>query len=271
MALLSIQNLNLGFGGPLLLDQINLQIEEGERVCLLGRNGTGKSTLIKLITGEMLPDSGEINLSQGARVARLTQEVPRELRGTVFDVVKTGLEEESNIEDWQIQQQVENILLRMDLDEKAVFESLSAGLRRRVLLARALVCNPDILLLDEPTNHLDINSIRWLEDFLFRHVKTMLFVTHDRMFLRRQANRILELDRGRLTSWACDYDTFLERKEAALSAEANQHVQFDKKLAKEETWIRQGVKARRTRNEGRVRALQKMREEHRARRERQSQ
>ncbi|GBC61684.1 ABC transporter ATP-binding protein [Desulfonema ishimotonii] len=268
MALLSVKNVNLGFGGPLLLDNISLQIERGERVCLLGRNGTGKSTLLKLISRQIPPDAGEIIRQQGIRVAQLTQEVPRHLTGTVLHVVSGGNDPESgNLpedEAWQRQVQIETILSRMKLVPEADFDSLSAGLKRRTLLARALASEPDILILDEPTNHLDIDAIGWLEEFLLRHVKTLLFVTHDRMFLRKLATRIIELDRGQLTSWACDYDTCLARKEADLSTEANQRAQFEKKLAQEEAWIRKGIKARRTRNEGRVRALIKMRRERRA-------
>ncbi|QTA81750.1 putative ABC transporter, ATP-binding protein [Desulfonema limicola] len=269
MALLSIRNITIGFGGSLLLDNVNLQVHQGERICLLGRNGTGKSTLIKLINGDIEPDSGEISFLQSTSSALLTQEVPQELKGKVFEIVSQGIKNTDNspgYEEWQIRQKAESILSRMELDPDPLFENLSAGLKRRVLLARALVNEPDILLLDEPTNHLDIDSIGWLEDFLIRYVKTLVFVTHDRMFLKKLATRILELDRGKLGSWDCDYQTFLDRREAELEAENNQNHQFDKKLAKEEEWIRKGVKARRTRNEGRVRELQKMREQRRERR-----
>ncbi len=270
MSLVNLQNISLGFGGHPLLDEVRLTIESGERVCLLGRNGSGKSTLLKLINGEILPDSGEIIRRQGVRISRLTQEVDPGLTGKIYEVVaeKRARESDPLSEEWDIRPQVETILSRMDLDPKADFNALSAGLKRRVLLARALVADPDLLLLDEPTNHLDISAIRWLEEFLLRHVKALLFVTHDRMFLRKLATRIIELDRGRLRSWNCGYDTFLERKAAALETESEHWTRFDKKLAREETWIRRGVKARRTRNEGRVRALEKMREERRLRRER---
>ena len=270
MSLLSLQNISLGFGGHPLLDSVHLTIESGERVCLLGRNGSGKSTLLKLINGEMHPDSGEIIHPQEVRISRLTQEADPGFSGRIYDILAQKRTQNGNPldEEWDIRPRVEAILSRMDLDPEAAFDTLSAGLKRRVLLARALVADPDLLLLDEPTNHLDIGAIRWLEDFLLRHVKSLLFVTHDRMFLRRLATRIVELDRGSLRSWNCGYDTFLERKAAALETESEHRAQFDKKLAEEETWIRRGVKARRTRNEGRVRALERMREERRLRRER---
>ncbi|MFW5855417.1 MAG: ATP-binding cassette domain-containing protein, partial [Thermodesulfobacteriota bacterium] len=212
MSLINLQDISLGFGGHPLLDGVRLTIESGERVCLLGRNGSGKSTLLKLINGEILPDSGDIIRRQGVRISRLTQEVDPGLSGRIYEVVaeKRARESDPLDEEWEIRPQVETILSRMDLDPKAEFNALSAGLKRRVLLARALVADPDLLLLDEPTNHLDIGAIRWLEEFLLRHVKTLLFVTHDRMFLRKLATRIIELDRGRLRSWNCDYDTFLE-------------------------------------------------------------
>ncbi|UJS18604.1 MAG: ATP-binding cassette domain-containing protein [Candidatus Jettenia sp.] len=272
MALLSLQDVSMGFGRPLLLEHVNLQIERGERVCLLGRNGAGKSTLLKLINGDLLPDSGEIVRQKGMYTAYLSQEIPRELRGTVFDIVSEGLKVSDRCQSiqnrdqgWKKQHQVEKVISQMQLDSNAEFNTLSSGLKRRVLLARGLVCNPDILLLDEPTNHLDIDSIGWLEEFLLRYGGTILFVTHDRTFLKKLATRIIELDRGNLANWACDYETFLVRKQAVLDAEERQQAVFDKKLAQEEIWIRQGIKARRTRNEGRVRALEDMR---RARQER---
>ncbi len=271
MALISLQDVSIGFGGPLLLDEINLQIESGEWVGLLGRNGMGKSTLLKLIDGEILPHSGTIAYQQNIRVAYLPQEVPQGLSGRVRDVVESGLEAISGTLDdehvWQRQHQVEKILSRMELDAEAKFEILSAGLKRRVYLARGLVRNPDLLLLDEPTNHLDITSIDWLENFLKRWGGTLLFVTHDRVFLQRLATRIVELDRGKLFDWNCDYPTFVKRKEEMLFAEQAQNVIFDKKLAQEEQWIRKGIEARRTRNEGRVRALKRLREMRRERRE----
>ncbi|RPJ26986.1 MAG: ATP-binding cassette domain-containing protein [Chloroflexi bacterium] len=271
MALISVQDVSLGFGGPRLLEEINLQIESGEWVGLLGRNGMGKSTLLKLISGEILPHSGTIARQQNINVAYLPQEVPQGLSGRVREIVESGLEALSTTSDdehqWQRQHQVEKILSRMELDPEVRFEVLSAGMKRRVYLARGLVRNPDLLLLDEPTNHLDINSIDWLEDFLKRWGGTLLFVTHDRIFLQRLATRIVELDRGKLFDWNCDYSTFVKRKEEMLSAEQSQNAIFDKKLAQEEQWIRKGIEARRTRNEGRVRALKRLREMRRERRE----
>jgi ABC transport system ATP-binding/permease protein len=269
MAVISLQEVSLGFGGPLLLENINLQIERGESVGLLGRNGAGKSTLLKLLNGGISPDSGAVSRQQNLRTAYLSQEVPQELSGRVDRIVADGLGSVAvQFEHpWQAQLQVEQILSRMQLDPSADFQVLSAGMKRRVLLARALVRGPDLLLLDEPTNHLDIDAIDWLEDFLKRWGGTLFFVTHDRVFLQRLATRIIELDRGRLFDWNCDYTTFLQRKEALLSAEQEQNVNFDKKLAQEEQWIRQGIEARRTRNEGRVRALKRLRELRRERRE----
>ena len=259
-----MRNICLGFGGPLLLSQISLQIEQGERVCLMGRNGTGKSTLMKIIKGDMLPDKGDILRQPGMSVAYLDQEVPKGLRGTISDVVMSGLgdhgDSSGNDEEWQRQQAVEEIVSRMRLNRDADFDSLSAGVKRRALLARALVCRPGLLLLDEPTNHLDISTITGMEDFLLRHVKTLLFVTHDRMFLQKLATRIIELDRGSLFNWSCDYPTYLERRQSDIETEEKQHSAFDKKLAEEEAWLRKGLRARRTRNEGRVSALEKMRE-----------
>ena len=272
MALISLQDVSIGFGGPRLLEEINLQIENGEWVGLLGRNGMGKSTLLKLINGEISPHSGTIAWQQNIRVAYLPQEVPQGLGGRVQEIVESGLEAlaPGALDDehqWQRQHQVEKVLSRMELDPEARFEVLSAGLKRRVYLARGLARNPDLLLLDEPTNHLDINSIDWLEDFLKRWGGTLLFVTHDRVFLQRLATRIVELDRGKLFDWNCDYSTFVKRKEEMLSAEQSQNAIFDKKLAQEEQWIRKGIEARRTRNEGRVRALKRLREMRRERRE----
>ncbi len=273
MALISLQDVSVGFGGPLLLEDVNLQIEKGEWVGLLGRNGMGKSTLLKLINGDLLPQSGTVSRQQNLRVAYLPQEVPLGLTGKVNEIVASGLLDQSDepgeeLEDqWQRQLQVEQVIDRMELNPKAQFETLSAGMKRRVLLARGLVRNPDLLLLDEPTNHLDINSISWLEDFLARWGGTLFFVTHDRLFLQRIAHRIVELDRGRLFDWNCNYATFVQRKEAMLSAEQEHNVNFDKKLAQEEAWIRRGIEARRTRNEGRVRALKRLRELRAERRE----
>ncbi|MBS1126654.1 MAG: transporter ATP-binding protein, partial [Nitrospirae bacterium] len=300
MALISLQGLRLAFGGPELLDGVTLQIERGERVCLVGRNGAGKSTLMKIISGEIIPDAGEIIRSQGVRIASLEQEVPQDLTGTVFEVVSAGLGrlvdllseyhslsnrlshgEDTDIMDefervhhsieaaggWQIQRRVETVLSRLRLDPDATVSELSGGYKRRVLLARALVSEPDLLLLDEPTNHLDISSISWLEEFLLEFSGAILFITHDRRFLQTLASRIIELDRGRVTDWPGDFATYLTRRQAQLEAEATQNALFDKKLSQEEAWIRQGIKARRTRNEGRVTALKEMRRERLARRQ----
>ncbi len=273
MALISMQEISLGFGGPRLFEGINLQIERGERVGLLGRNGMGKSTLLKLVHGDISPQSGVVARQQNLRVAYLPQEVPGGLSGAVAEIVTgdpaggQGMKTVNAEAHWREQLQVEQVISRMQLDPKAEFDKLSAGLKRRVLLARGLVRNPDLLLLDEPTNHLDIDSIAWLEDFLKRWGGTLLFVTHDRQFLQKLTTRIVELDRGRLFDWDCDYATFMKRKEAMLSAEAEQNVNFDKKLAQEEQWIRKGIEARRTRNEGRVRALKRLREMRSERRE----
>jgi len=256
MALLSFRDIRVAFGGPPLLEGASLRIEPGDRICLLGRNGTGKSTLLKVVNGEIAPDEGEIVRQQGVKVALVPQEIPPGLSGTVREIVSGGPGRTA-----------EKAISRLGLSPGADFGTLSGGMQRRVLIARALAREPDILLLDEPTNHLDIDGIAWLETFLLRDARTLLFVTHDRMFLRKVATRIVELDRGRLRDWACDYDTYLERRDADLAAESAQRARFDKRLAEEETWIRRGVKARGTRNEGRVRALERMREERRARRE----
>ncbi len=270
MALISLQEVSLGFGGPLLLDNINLQIERGEWVGVLGRNGAGKSTLLKLIHGDLLPDSGWVARQQNLRTAYLPQEVPQDLAGSVAKIVASGLEHlplAAGEEPWQRKLQVDQVIARMGLEPQADFAQLSAGLKRRVLLARGLVRTPDLLLLDEPTNHLDLPTIAWMEEFLQRWGGTLVFVTHDRAFLQKLATRIVELDRGRLLDWNCNYATFLQRKEAVLAAESEQNVLFDKKLAQEEAWIRQGIEARRTRNEGRVRALKRLRDLRAERRE----
>jgi ABC transport system ATP-binding/permease protein len=269
MALVSLQDVSISFGGPLVLDRVTLHIEQGERACLLGRNGEGKSTLMRLISDDLVPDHGDILRQQGLRVGYLPQTVPQEMPGTVLEAVMgqpvaTELATDSAV--WERRQHAERVVTQLQLDPGVPCEQLSGGLKRRVLLGQAMACQPDLLLLDEPTNHLDLDSITWLETFLLRQHTTLLFVTHDRMLLRKLATRIIELDRGRLADWACDYDTFLQRKEAMLEAEANQWAQFEKKLAQEETWIRQGIRARRTRNEGRVRALQGMREQWQQRR-----
>jgi ATP-binding cassette subfamily F protein uup len=270
MALISLRGVSVAFGGPPLLDGVNLQLEAGERLCLMGRNGSGKSTLLKLVEGELNPDGGEISRQQGLRVALVSQEIPQGLSGTVFDVVAGGAGEDAAEagDHWRHHQAVERVLSRLKLDAEAPFETLSGGTKRRAMLARALASTPDILLLDEPTNHLDIESIDWLEGFLLRQVKTLLFVTHDRAFARRISNRVAELDRGRLYAFDCGYDAFVARREELLAAEVTRQALFDRKLAEEEAWVRQGIKARRTRNEGRVRALQALRVERAARRTR---
>ncbi len=269
MALIGMRDVCIGFGEPVLLDHVNFHIERGERVCLLGRNGTGKSTLLRLLNGELAPDEGEIVYRQGVRVAFLPQEVPQEMTGTVSEIVASGLDRSRTapLDSGSGLNRVEKTISRMDLNPGERFETLSAGLKRRVMLARGLVSEPDVLLLDEPTNHLDIDAITWMEEFLLRFEGTLLFVTHDRRFLKKLATRTVELDRGRLTDWSCDYETFQKRKQAALATEAGHRERFDDKLAREEAWVRQGVKARRTRNEGRVRELEKMREARRARRD----
>jgi ATP-binding cassette subfamily F protein uup len=300
MSLITLRDIHLGYGHP-LLDGIGFSLEKGERVALVGRNGTGKSTLLKLIAGAITADDGDIAYADGVRVARLDQEVPLETSGSVFDVVAAGLGKigeairrfhhlshqmtsdpnpaaMQEMEDcqhiieaagaWDMEKTVENLLTRLDLPIDADIATLSGGLKRRVLLARALVCQPDVLLLDEPTNHLDLDAILWLEDFLLNWPGTLIFITHDRVFLQRLATRIIELDRGRLTDFPGDYPTYLRRKEELLDAEAKMNAEFDKKLAQEEAWIRQGIKARRTRDMGRVKRLVEMRKERGERRAR---
>lgn len=269
MPLVSARNLSIGFRGPPLLENVDFQIDKQQRIGLLGRNGAGKTTLMKMLSGNLKPDHGELQVHSGVHISMLTQEVPQDIESSIFDLVKAGVNQnvQLELEPWMADVEVEQILSRMNLDGEMRFETLSSGMKRRVLLAQALVSSPDLLLLDEPTNHLDIEAIRWLEDFLLKLNRSFLFVTHDRMFLRRLANRILEIDRGRLFDWTCDYDVFLTRKQDALSAEEKQNALFDKKLAEEEAWIRKGIKARRTRNEGRVRALKALRAERSERRE----
>jgi len=265
---LTLRKVSIGFGGPHpLLDEVSLVLSEGERACIVGRNGAGKSTLLRIAAGTLAPDSGEVYHPAHVRVAYLPQEIPDNLAGTVAELVHAGLREAEQ-HDWEAERRVERLLQDMALPAGQRFEALSAGMKRRVLLARELAGAPDVLLLDEPTNHLDIAAIAWIEQLLKGFRGAVLFITHDRAFLRNVATRILDLDRGTLTSWDCDYPTYLVRKEEWLEAEARQWAVFDKKLSQEEAWIRQGVKARRTRNEGRVRALKRLREEHRARRQR---
>ena len=299
MPLLRTRNLRLSFGGPTLLDSVDLSIEAGERVCLVGRNGCGKSTLLKVLEGRISPDEGDIERRQGLKIAALDQQLPGNFSASVFDYVAEGLgklgklirqfhhlssklsrHQDSKLLEqleatqheleaqggWTLEQRVETVVSKLSLDPDARFDSLSGGIQRRVLLARALVSSPDLLLLDEPTNHLDIQAIEWLETFLVNFDGTLLFISHDRSFLASLATRIIDLDRGALTDWPGDYPTYLKRKQEWLETESSRQAAFDKKLLDEERWIRQGIKARRTRNEGRVRALQKMREEQRNRR-----
>jgi ATP-binding cassette subfamily F protein uup len=296
--LLSFDRVSIAFGREPLLERASFQIDAGERVCLIGRNGVGKSTLLKLVSGEVTPDAGEIWRGPGLSIATLSQELPFDAESTVFDVVASGLADlgrllaefhhvshaasgdpsllarmddlQHEIEvrgGWSLSQRVDHILARLELPAEARLGGLSGGWRRRVALAQALVCKPDLLLLDEPTNHLDIDVIEWLEAELLEFRGGVLFVTHDRALLARLATRIVELDRGVLTSWTGDYRQFLAKKAAALEEEERHRALFDKKLAQEEVWIRQGIKARRTRNEGRVRALVALREERARRRE----
>ncbi len=295
MPLIQLQSVDFSVGGPLLLEQVDLTIEPGERVCVVGRNGEGKSTLLRLLAGEIKPDDGELRVQGGVRVAKLAQEVPRDARGSVFDVVAQGLGNlgvllaqyhhliaehsadlaalgtvQAQIEaqhGWDLDRRVAQVLERLELPADIDFAALSGGMKRRVLLAQALVRAPDVLLLDEPTNHLDISAIAWLEEFLRGAPFSVVFVTHDRSFLRALATRIVEIDRGQVTSWPGDYGNYLRRREERLHAQAQANALFDKKLAQEEVWIRQGIKARRTRNEGRVRALKALRRERAERRE----
>ncbi|MCK4882252.1 MAG: ATP-binding cassette domain-containing protein [Candidatus Omnitrophica bacterium] len=300
MALISLQEITLSFGGPLVFDHVSMQLEPGERVALLGRNGVGKTTLMKAMAGQIEIDRGDIIYQKGVKITHLPQEVPNDIKGTVFDIVFSGLGERAKLlseyhhvthrlhsehtpqllqelgrlqteldhtNGWDLDSQVENVLSHMQLDGETEFETLSGGQKRRALLAKALVIKPEILLLDEPTNHLDIDTINWLEEFLKDYPGTLFFVTHDRMFMTRLATRIIELDRGKIFNWVCDYPTFLQRKQMALEIESVQRAEFDKKLAEEEVWIRKGIKARRTRNEGRVRSLEHMREEKKVQRQ----
>jgi ATP-binding cassette subfamily F protein uup len=269
-SLLNLLDVSLHFGGPAILEKINFQIDPGERVCLLGRNGAGKSTLMKVIVGEMKPDTGDVFRPANAVYRRLNQEVPADLAGTVHDIVYGGLRpnDDHHEEEWERDVRVEDLINAIKLPPTQEFSALSGGLKRRALLARALAGQPDLLLLDEPTNHLDLESILWLEEFLLETKPTLFFVTHDRAFLRRISTRIVELDRGRLAGWACDYDTYLVRKQEVLEAEERQRALFDKKLAQEEEWIRRGVKAQRSRATARINALKAMRAEARARRDR---
>ncbi len=270
MALVNLLDVNLSFGGPHVLKDVNFQVDPGERVCLVGRNGAGKSTLMKVITGDMKPDTGVVSRQPGAHFARLQQEVPADMRGAVYDIVAAGLRSASaHEEDWERDIRLENLFEQTGLDPHAEFAELSGGLKRRALLARALAGQPDMLLLDEPTNHLDLESILWLENFLLQEKVALFFVTHDRAFLKKLATRIVELDRAVITNWACDYDTFLVRRQERLEAEERQQAAFDKKLEQEEEWSRRKPSAQRKRSGARLESLAKMRAERRARRERQ--
>jgi len=269
---INMQSISLAFGSTRLFEEINLTIEQGDKVALVGRNGSGKSTLLKLIAGNLRPDSGTVAIQKGIRSAYLDQMVPGEISGTVLEVVEeelAGSQEAQEIEEpWGLHLQAEKIISQLGLDANGVFNTLSAGLKRKVLLAKALIGEPDILLLDEPTNHMDIDSIKRLEELLLRFNGAIILVTHDRMFLQRIANRIVEIDRGRLFDQSCNYETFLERRAAAREDEETQNALFDRKLKKEEQWVREGIKARRTRSESRVRELLKMREVRRERKSR---
>ncbi|MBT8336730.1 MAG: ATP-binding cassette domain-containing protein [Gemmatimonadetes bacterium] len=266
MALLSCTDVRVAFGGRPLLDEVRLHVERGERIGLLGRNGEGKSTLLKVLSGELAPDGGTVARESGVRVALLDQRVPKVVEGTVGDWLRGPLE--ARFTATEAEHHIQRLASLLELDPTATVDHLSGGQKRRALLARALAEDPDVLLLDEPTNHLDIRSIEWLESFLARRGGSLVFVTHDRAFLQALATRIVELDRGRLTSWDCDYATYLERKEEWLRAEELEWEREDRKLAEEEAWFRKGIKARRTRNEGRVRSLKALREERAARRRR---
>jgi len=299
MPLVTLQDIYLSYGQPPLIDHINLVIERGERVCLIGRNGAGKSTLLKILSGQITADDGILKRASGVKVAQLEQSVPQDTEGSVFDVITQGLGAEGElakryhhlilalgdnpsdqvmrdleacqaeldrVNGWDINQRVEAIISKMELDADTDISSLSGGYKRRVLLARALVCDPDLLLLDEPTNHLDIDAIQWVEQFLLKWEGSLLFISHDRRFMDNLATRFIEIDRGQLAEFNCDYATYLKRKEEILEIEDKQNALFDKRLSQEEVWIRQGIKARRTRNEGRVRALEAMRREYADRR-----
>ena len=302
MPLITLQNVCVSYGQPPLIDRVNLVINTGERVCLIGRNGAGKSTLLKIINGQAVADDGQIKYASGVKISQLEQAVPQDTEGTVFEVIAGGLGEQGKLihrfhqlthqlstrtdqklyseleqcqaeidrtDGWDINQRVESIITKMELAADEELSSLSGGYKRRVLLGRALVSNPDLLLLDEPTNHLDIEAIQWLEQFLKTWQGSLLFISHDRRFMDNLAQRFVEIDRGQLSEFNCDYNTYLKRKEDNLEIEDRQNALFDKRLSQEEIWIRQGIKARRTRNEGRVRSLEAMRNEYSERRKRQ--
>jgi ATP-binding cassette subfamily F protein uup len=289
MPLVTLQDIYLSYGQPPLIDRINLVIEPGERICLIGRNGAGKSTLLKILTGQVTADEGVLKRAAGVKIAQLEQSVPHDATGSVFDVIAEGLGEEGKlaaryhhlilqlgsdpsdkvmneleevqselerVDGWDINQRVEAIVTTMELNPDVDISSLSGGYKRRVLLARALVCKPDLLLLDEPTNHLDIDAIQWVEQFLLKWEGALLFISHDRRFMNNLATRFVEIDRGQLAEFNCNYATYIQRKKDMLETEDRHNALFDKRLSQEEVWIRQGIKARRTRNEGRVRALE---------------
>jgi ATP-binding cassette subfamily F protein uup len=266
--ILRLDNVSLAFGARPLLESASLQVAPGERVCVVGRNGEGKSSLLRLACRQLAPDSGEVWLRPGARLAVMEQDIIAVRQATVWEVVEAGLTGEAHLEDWEIPTRVATVLSQLGLDGEARYEDLSGGWRRRALLARALALEPELLLLDEPTNHLDIPAIEWLEETLLAFRGALLFVSHDRRFVDRVATRIVDLDRGQLSSWPGNYSDYAEKKAAQLADEARANALFDKRLAQEEVWIRKGVEARRTRNEGRVRALKAMREERRGRLER---
>ena len=284
MPVISISGVSISFSGPAVLDKINLHIDRGERVCIVGRNGSGKSTLLKLITGMYGVDEGSITFPEGGQAALLPQEVPSDLEGTVFEIIARGFGDKGNRliasrsgqsvedldpeEEWRMEQRIESVAAELDLDPQSDASLLSGGLKRRALLGQTLATDPIALVLDEPTNHLDIDSILWLETYLKKGDKTLVFVTHDRAFLRNLATRMVEVDLGQLVSYRCDYDSYLVRRDERLATEEKNRQAFEKKLSQEEAWIRQGIQARRTRNQGRVKALTKLREERRNQRAR---
>lgn len=303
MALVTLQDIYLSYGQPALIDGINLSIERGERVCLIGRNGAGKSTLLKILTGNIIADDGVVKYTDGVKIAQLEQAVPTDTEGSVYEVIAQGLGKEGElaqsyyrlsadvasnptkknmaeleacqaeldlVDGWDVNSRVEAIITKMGLNPSTNIADLSGGYKRRVLLARALVSEPDLLVLDEPTNHLDIEAIQWLESFLKKWEAALLFISHDRQFMDNLATRFVEIDRGKVMEFNCNYNTYLKRKKEMLATEDKHNALFDKRLSQEEAWIREGIKARRTRNEGRVRALEAMRVEFAERRKHQA-
>ena len=302
MALVTLQDIYLSYGQPALIDGVNLSIERSERVCLIGRNGAGKSTLLNILTGKIIPDDGVVKTTDGVKIAQLEQAVPNDTQGSVYEVITYGLGKEGElaqsyhrlssevannptqknmaeleacqaeldlVDGWDVNSRVEAIITKMGLNANTDIADLSGGYKRRVLLARALVSEPDLLVLDEPTNHLDIEAIQWLESFLKKWEAALLFISHDRQFMDNLATRFVEIDRGKIMEFNCNYNTYLKRKKEMLKTEDKHNALFDKRLSQEEAWIREGIKARRTRNEGRVRALQAMRVEFAERRKHQ--